>query len=129
MNGFTEDFLISDNVAEDQEAREILAEAAEYIAEHGWNQGGYVDKETGGVCALGAIWSARDGVLFTKTYATDPETGRYQDSQYLKEIRACNSALFLLTQHLGSTHIPSWNDMPERTAEDVILALKGAAHQ
>lgn len=110
-----------------EEAKVILAEAADYIAEHGWTQGDYRDDATGGVCALGAIWSTRDGIL-----TVDEDDGRHK---FLASIDVCDKALVLLSQHLNvgppgawGAHVPNWNDQPERTAEDVILALKGAAN-
>lgn len=83
---------------------EAAYKVAEYIAEHGHCKGQEWDPE-GRACAVAAM--AR--VL--------PPRGEDYLAIY-RELRAAMHA------HLGIDYIPTWNDAPERSAEDVILAFK-----
>lgn len=110
---------------------ENLAAAAEYISEHGHTKGDYFEGNAsllvgGGMfartrgalpsaavqgraaCALGAIWATADTV----------ETAREADTRFH----------VFLSPSKTWTPVGAWNDEPERTAEDVILALKEAAY-
>lgn len=105
---------------------EVLEQAAEAIAEHGWHQGyltsgdptapDHKDGNPERMCAVGAINYAATGSAFLWSTEDDP--------------MLAPRARQLLRKRLGGAciSIPSWNDAPERTAEDVILALKKAAH-
>ncbi|MEU3052235.1 DUF6197 family protein [Streptomyces griseus] len=100
-----------------------LERAAEYISKHGWHQGDYysyraTDAEKLGLpadqshppaCALGAI------------LATGPATA---------DAVIAAAAIGRLATYLDlpdGVGISVWNDAVDRTAEDVILALKTAA--
>lgn len=87
-----------------------LLDAADYIEAHGLHKGSY--REMGAlermprVCAIGAI-----------VMATDDGGAR-------------SSAGIRLAEFIGLSKdhgIPDWNDAPERTADEVIAALRGAA--
>lgn len=98
--------------------RQALRAAAEYISEHGWCQGATFEGDLGQwmalrttppACALGAL-----------------SIGTGQGFRY----EMFFSARKLLAKAAGlpnGSAIPSWNDHPSQTAEDVILALKQAA--
>ncbi|MEU3052228.1 DUF6197 family protein [Streptomyces griseus] len=114
---------------------EILLKAADVIQRDGWHQGALfegsnkaptpqrdVAAREAPVCALGAISRA--------TWGSCSSTGR----EYLASVVAAeaDATCLLLKQVEASTagrypSIPMWNDAPERSAEDVILALKRAA--
>lgn len=102
--------------------QEVLAKAAEYIGEHGWCQGRSMDEE-GRVCAMGAI----NAVLPIPHDIRD----LHAEARYLL---AAAVARCLLTKYIDNAPgreltVISWNDDPSRTAEDVILAMKRAAHE
>lgn len=88
-------------------AKDILLRAADLLEKHG-----HIKDRLGnpsiGMCANGAIW-----------YAVKEET-----ESYLAGVNA-------LSTHLGLHNfmlIPEWNNAPERTAEEVITAMKEAAN-
>lgn len=86
---------------------EVLLKAADTLAERGWCQGGLSDAQ-GRYCAIGAIRKVTNWSLG-------------------KDAR---SAVHRLMDHIETDQyygIADWNDAPERTAEDVILAMKRAA--
>jgi hypothetical protein len=91
---------------------EILLKAADLLAERGWTQGQLVSAG-GRVCALGAIRIACTGTIDVLPGLSLGDAG--------------NSASRRLETYVGCW-IASWNDAPERTAEDVILAMKRVAH-
>lgn len=82
----------------------ILYKAVDILHERGWIQGA-IWEENGGVCAVGAICVA----------AT---------SSIIDEVRARDALKATVGQH-----IPAWNDAPERSFEDVLLAFKTAAYE
>ena len=97
---------------------ETLDKAADHIVEHGWHQGFYWPTvghalgepeyvEGDPCCALGAL-SVVEGV---NVYA------------------GLTMAMGFLGQHLGmnAMSIADWNDTPERTKDEVLAALRGAA--
>jgi len=108
--------------------RELLKAASEYMAENGhikrasFKYGVPVKDITDaqemrakGVpsCALGSIegaWWRRGGC-----------------DSYMAMSEATNIMTDWVRGNTGFTNIPSWNDHPDTTAEDVILALKRAA--
>lgn len=79
----------------------ILWDAAGYIEEHGWCQHDHKSGER--VCAIGAI----------------SEVAKWD---------VMVDALRVFSAHIGTNLIPTWNDTPGRTQEEVVLALRGAAH-
>lgn len=79
----------------DMTAHEILIRAKAYLLNHGWTQGGYGNKRNGPRCMLGAI---------------DEVTGmRFGGPE----------AHFVLLDFTPSG-VPTWNDAPHRTFEEVI---------
>lgn len=83
---------------------EVLAATREVLAERGWHQGNFMDADTGAVCIVGAL----DAVV--------PEG-------------VGDDVIVPLRDAIGvpcGLQITQWNDAPERTYEDVVLALKHA---
>ncbi|MFE6222954.1 hypothetical protein [Streptomyces sp. NPDC057854] len=110
-------------------ARQALLDAAEIIGRDGWHQGAYYPGHTYGpeaegseaarsapVCAVGSIRRALWGVACVPLHI-------YRDPR----ITVARQAENLLGQHVGD-EVPNWNDQRERTAEEVILAMKRAGH-
>ena len=86
-------------------ARAVLNEAADYIEAHGWCQ--HALKFRGRVCLLGALQQA-------DCYpGTGPVTAE---------------ALWRLSQVTGAISLSAWNDAKGRTREQVVEALRRAAH-
>lgn len=91
----------------------IYSKAADYLMEHGWRQ--HAKGEHGGPrCALGALFSASG--MTDLSVAQSDETCH----AYVEAVRQ-------LTEHVDG-NVPAWNNAPERTAEDVILAFKELAN-
>jgi hypothetical protein len=89
-----------------------LREAAEYICEHGWVQN-ILSSTDGRVCAIGAIRRI-GGTGDERTYDAVDALCEYLD----------------LPMATGILHpVAIWNDAPERSAEDVILAMKRCAEE
>ncbi|OII61170.1 hypothetical protein BJP40_06485 [Streptomyces sp. CC53] len=100
-----------------EEIRNILREAARIIERDGWHQGDFFrdDPKTGPVCALGALRRA-----IASSASGEAVSGKlYCEAAGLVEKAA--------SEVIPRVVLPAWNDAPERTAEDVILALKRAA--
>jgi hypothetical protein len=97
-------------------ARQLLADAANYIVEHGWTQK-HMRDACGAVCALGAIHHV-------PVTTRDPA-----DVTAISHLRFI--AEMMLSEHpavQGDVSIAHWNDHPDRTAEDVILTFREAAN-
>jgi hypothetical protein len=98
-------------------AAEVLRRAAEYMSERGWIQGKLQTEN--GVCAMGAIHNVLCEMM------SKPHS---EEGARLERVAVTMMSGYL---NVGSSpvvnHIPSWNDAPDRTAEDVILALKHSA--
>ncbi|KPI09907.1 hypothetical protein OV450_3398 [Actinobacteria bacterium OV450] len=90
-----------------EQTRQILGEAIKVLERDGWHQGGLVAAD-GAVCAMGAINRAA--------------TGSAHDYTMAGALAVCT-----LQMSIGQ-QVPQWNDDPSRTKEDVILAMKKAAH-
>lgn len=111
--------------------QEILAKAAEVMAERGKATGTYESEKDddhfgmkGSVCAYGAM---------TLT-VTEGETSAYSDLDYTSDLRGLvNQAAALLAQRVSSALddpfriVTHFND--GSPAEDVILTMKRAAHE
>lgn len=129
------------------EPKEVLHKAREIIERDGWTQGELYDTEAarerfaaalafdgeaearftaeceesakrGRVCAIGAVRRAVWGTASPSAMETDARYG------------AVGLALKLLRNELGLAGeelIPEWNDAPNTTREDVLLAFKRAA--
>ncbi len=89
---------------------EVLYKAIDILHERGWTQDVYENAE-GNVCSLGAIDSARMDLDLSTS-----ESGADDPIEALEEI-------------IGYQDVPEWNDAPERTFEDVLLAFKTAAYE
>ncbi|KPI09908.1 hypothetical protein OV450_3399 [Actinobacteria bacterium OV450] len=100
---------------------QILDEAVHVIERDGWHQGRLTsgNASTGPVCALGAITRAATGNAFNYTGEADAAANRLG----AHIVEACS-----IEDSSWWQNIPAWNDDPARTKEDVILALKQAAH-
>lgn len=89
---------------------EALSKARDVLAERGWHQGDYEGAE-GSVCLYGAL-AAAVGVapadLGTSTTVV------------------AAAAILPRTRAMDGGLVSIWNDAPERTYEDVVLALKQA---
>lgn len=81
--------------------------AIDVLHERGWHQGDAMDETTGAVCIYGALLVA----------CGQPATN---DGFLPFPVRS------LLTDEVG-LFVGPWNDEPERTEEDIVLALKKAA--
>ncbi|MER7958608.1 hypothetical protein [Streptomyces sp. NPDC096030] len=108
-----------------------LLAAAAYLEVHGWHQGAsYAHPgapspgETPPACALGALRLTLRSAEWVRFQAARQRLG-----QYLFENRLLPfPEETVLSCELEPAHlIPSWNDQPAQTREDVILALKRAA--
>ena len=92
--------------------RRLLLDAANAIEQRGWVQGELCNDKTGAVCTVGALNVAAFGVAFP----TGVE---------------CHYYLYAVT-NFCKTHriryIPDWNDEGDRTKEQVVAALRDAAH-
>jgi hypothetical protein len=97
------------------EAKNILVRASEILGERGWIQGEFGDQNKG-YCMAGAARAASYDL--------------YGDMDYYKRYEIYCEANSLITKYLALNHgcpsIARWNDDFERTAEDVIIALKKA---
>jgi hypothetical protein len=98
----------------DKTAADVLRDAAEYIGEHGWIQGDLEDDATGSVCAIGAINRVQDN--------------GWHDHGALEALRAY-LRLPPQVRDFILHPVAVWNDEKERTAEDVILAMKRTAEE
>jgi hypothetical protein len=95
---------------------QTLQQAADLIAQRGHHKGDYICGDTGAVCALGAIQLAAYGFTLSLFGGTCPPA----TTDLTLEVTR------LLEAEVGD-NVPTWNDHPDTTAEDVILALKKAA--
>jgi intergrase/recombinase len=105
------------------DARSTLRQAAEYLSENGWTQGKLLEKIDGkqAACAMGAIRVVSGPSELASTRGEKSEAAYRLLSGYLDEkgvLPADEAALHPIAR---------WNDRMERTAEDVILAMKDAA--
>lgn len=119
------------------DAKQVLRDAAEYLAEHGWTQDKMYDyshahnPQHPSACAMGAIEQVSDESSLARAEAQ----GRM--ANYLKAkglivdqesyIHFVNGSP--LGEGIMKHPLAWWNDMPTTTAEDVILALKDAANE
>jgi len=87
----------------------ILDTAADILITDGWTQGNY--RDVGGCrCALGALGAAAE---------CDPTYSR---------TAAFDDAERHLLETIGATNVIDWNDADDRTAPDVIAAMRKAAN-
>lgn len=103
--------------------RVALLRAADYIEQHGWHQGGAYKgfcpqgNETPPACAYGAI---RVALL---------EDMHVEHVGYANLNAACRVVedYLQLPEQKHYRRLPLWNDARDRTKDDVIAALRGAA--
>lgn len=96
------------------EATRILEKALEVLDERGHHKGNYYDPDSGAVCAFGALNVAVHGEAACHPFSVKGRRGE---------------VLTRLADAAGVTYtheIPSWNDDPNTTPEDVKLAFKRA---
>jgi hypothetical protein len=92
--------------------RDALLEAARVLMEDRWCQG-ELHSPDGEHCVAGALGQAH--------YRLRSSFGALDT--------ACTRMRVVIRSEYGTASFPRWNDAPERTAEDVILALKRAAEE
>lgn len=96
--------------------RALLADAADYIEEHGHCKGELEDGQ-GRVCAIGALSATRREAVRCGAVALQDHSSR-QAAQYLIEQTLVGGP---------SWHIVSWNNHPDRTAQEVIDRFREVA--
>ncbi|QTF81819.1 hypothetical protein SEA_GUEY18_34 [Gordonia phage Guey18] len=92
---------------------EVFDAAADILEKDGWSQG-KLHQPDGSHCALGALAVASETKVCDETITLNERWPRL----YSK-----------LAHYLDSWDIPDWNDYPERTAQEVIDALRGLAKE
>lgn len=108
---------------------DILTDAAAIIERNGWAQGKAVEASPAGAncptcanLALGDAARFRSEVLGANYHA-------YLEAQVaLLKYLKISIAPALLNQTTKGSLIVDWNDAPERTAAEVVAALRGAAY-
>lgn len=117
----------------EREGAEILRKAADHIETYGLNQdGGYVahgaplygkERYQRPCCALGAI----DAVMFTD----EDEHGRLSGGGSVQARLLASNTLAALVHAKYDTHqgVPSWNDAPTTTQDDVTSTMREAAQK
>jgi hypothetical protein len=112
---------------------QALEESINIIERDGWHQGSYFDgsqstsseKEwdeaarTAPVCALGALSRAVFGYAMIGAYPDNEDYVELSDVYFTAEKRL---------KDVVGRHVPHFNDDKDTTKEDVILAIKKAAH-
>lgn len=97
-------------------ASTIAARAAEVVEERGHTKGRSMDSKTGCVCLVGGIYQALADHNVRGHAAEDTDS----------LIREYLVAMLKLPNPTGWS-VPEWNDAEERTAEEVIAALKNVS--
>lgn len=112
------------------DATEILERAADILAERGVHRGDFVDPHNGqAVCSLGAMNLAAGAEVLD---IADPEL-QWSDVNYTMGSvpddarKAWGDAHHRLVGQMGLL-IPTFNDDPANSDEDIILCFKRAAH-
>ena len=89
---------------------DVYDKAADIVEKHGLSKGLYRD-ENGCYCVAGAIMAAIDG-----------EFPRYEPAVFPARWAEYTDAF---RWNLGIPSVTRWNDHPDRTAEEVVNALRG----
>jgi hypothetical protein len=101
---------------------DVLRHAARIIEERGWSQYSR-ERDTGAVCVTGAFEYAYVGRLVDEQDAEDP--------LWCSVYRECSPynhpILQVFAKFVGVHEAYAWNDLAERTAEEVTFALRAAA--
>jgi hypothetical protein len=105
------------------ETRDIALKAAEIISQHGLAKHILHSSIEGTYCHNGAILAAQLGEEFLVS-----PTGEYAAAWLeVHKISEASAQRLGLSTFDGPASMAAWNNEPERSAEDVILALKHAA--
>jgi hypothetical protein len=110
---------------------EVLRKAREVIEERGWCQG-MLTADNGNVCAMGALRQATHDIPLTVKEACKLEEEAVKRMSkaagtHFYEGESAEGAPYVY--HVFDHEIPSWNDKPSRTVEDVLLMFKRAAEE
>ena len=107
--------------------KSIFLNAAEIIESRGLHKGAmihpsFADRDSAPVCTMGALTIAITGSITGSAKACINKTD-WPPMEYviLQEVN-CD-----MCQYLGVSAVCKWNDNPQRTKEDVVAALRGAA--
>jgi len=125
MSNYDDELVYSFLVTSDsfEEAFPVTSEffegAIEHIEVHGWTQGREVD-HLGHVCAVGALRRTTLRSLSLSFAVDQPKVHAYV-------LQIHNSKIMELMGIGDYSSIPSWNDGPRRTREEVIDAFTRAA--
>jgi hypothetical protein len=110
-----------------QSVPQTLHAAADAIETHGHTKGILLD-EHGGMCANGAILRALDVEMIDHGHGTEVIGLHHKRPHFKAAVAALGSYLDLSDNpYKASDLIPRWNNAPERTAQDVVEALRAAA--
>lgn len=102
----------------DPEVAALLLKAMDELKTRGWTQGGFVNHNTGSVCALGAIHAAARGVEYDSRghyWLADKPRGSTE-----------TSARLLLGSVVPGGSVPAFNDSPYTNERKVIKAFRNA---
>jgi hypothetical protein len=93
-----------------EQVRKDAKAAGDYIREHGWMQGWYIDG-LGRCCMLGARNAAICG---------EPRPANFVDYDQVRRAQELRSAMMKV---IGTQRLPDWNDTPGRTKEEVLAVF------
>lgn len=107
---------------------DVLRGAARYLELHGWTQDQlFADAWESGqfppACALGAIAIAAYGCVIDWPY----NTHRPEHRLFVRSVDFAEDYIDVITCRDASPLLSEWNDIHDRTAEEVITALRAAA--
>ena len=105
---------------------ERLEKAAKLIEERGHAKGVFVN-DAGCLCLAGAIILAEGGRIEKRTdepEACSSPSGPTTRSDFAEIGRRLRRRGFLITDEPSASELAVWNDMPERTKEDVAKLLR-----
>jgi hypothetical protein len=109
---------------------DTLRAAAKYLRRHGWIQHRYyadLHSPSPAACTLGALYIVTHGQPTAEPYVDVFDDTGHADA-YIQFVNAeFTLSLFLGLHRSDRTGVHEWNDEPDRTAADVILALLNAA--
>ena len=103
------------------DTREVLLKAADLVEERGLAKFTQEDK-SGAVCVQGAIQIALYGRPFSNDWSPEATAANVVFGKYVKANGPDPERA--LDNGSGNAH---WNNMPTRTKEEVVAALRGAA--
>jgi hypothetical protein len=106
--------------------RELLLAAAERVTELGHHKGDYCDAATGAVCAIGAMYVAA-GCRAPAPHEPEPESEVVDSAVARLTDWLCRSTGAARTVGGRFVDVVAWNDAEDRTADEVVAALRAAA--